>query len=149
MKALGIVAVVIIILLGGWYFYANRGSMQYTTPQPSPSPVPPPALTPPTPQSPPPSSMKPKEVVVNITASGFSPSEVKIKAGDTVKFVNKDNKKRWPASGVHPSHQICPGFDAIGGINPDQSYSFTFKEIKTCPMHDHLLPTQFGKIIVE
>ena len=86
---------------------------------------------------------------IEMTPTGFAPKELTIKKGDTVKFVNKDNKKRWPASGVHPSHQICPGFDAIGGINPGQSYSFTFKEIKTCPMHDHLLPTQFGKIIVE
>lgn len=91
----------------------------------------------------------PKEIVVEINASGFSPSEVRIKAGDTVRFENKDTKKRWPASGVHPTHQICPGFDAIGGINPGESYSFKFTERKTCPMHDHLNPTQFGKIIVE
>src|SRR3990167_1401473 len=71
------------------------------------------------------------------------------KAGGKGKVINKDTKKRRPASGPPPHHTPCRGFDAKPGINPGESYSFTFTEVKTCPMHDHLNPTQFGKIIVE
>ncbi|OGF77293.1 hypothetical protein A3H04_00875 [Candidatus Giovannonibacteria bacterium RIFCSPLOWO2_12_FULL_43_11c] len=145
MKTLGIIVVIIIIAGAGWYWY----STQYQAPIPEPTstgtPTPVPSPTPSSTSS----SVGVKEVVVDITASGFSPSEVRIKAGDTVKFINKDTKKRWPASGAHPTHLLCPGFDAKPGINPGESYSFTFTEVKTCPTHDHLNPTQFGKIIVE
>ena len=145
MKTLGIVVVIIVIAGAGWYLYSAQNqapapeSVSSGTPTATPSPTPTPA----------PSSIVAKEVTVDITASGFSPAEVRIKAGDTVKFINKDTKKRWPASGPHPQHTTCPGFDAKPGINPGESYSFTFTEVKTCPMHDHLDPTQFGKIIVE
>ncbi|OGF89737.1 hypothetical protein A3I27_03245 [Candidatus Giovannonibacteria bacterium RIFCSPLOWO2_02_FULL_43_11b] len=145
MKTLGIIVVIIIIAGAGWYWY----STQYQAPIPEPTstgtPTPVPSPTPSSTSS----SVGVKEVVVDITASGFSPSEVRIKAGDTVKFINKDTKKRWPASGAHPQHTTCLGFDAKPGINPGESYSHTFTDVKTCPMHDHLNPTQFGKIIVE
>jgi plastocyanin len=87
---------------------------------------------------------------VEITAAGFSPSTLKIKVGTTVRFINRDpDRPHWPASGVHPTHQICAGFDARKGLAKDESYSFTFTEAKTCPMHDHLNPAIKGTIIVE
>src|SRR3989344_2256782 len=85
--------------------------------------------------TPPPASSSAKTVIVSITSVGFSPKEVMIKAGDTVKFVNNDTKKHWPASSMHPTHLLCPGFDAVDGINAGESYSYTFTEAKTCPMH--------------
>ncbi len=143
MKTLGIIVAIIIIAGAGWYWYGAQYQAVAPTsvPQSSDDLFPTPSLTP--------SSVASKEVVVDITASGFSPAEVRIKAGDTVKFINRDTKKRWPASGVHPTHLLCPGFDAKPGINPGESYSYTFTDVKTCPMHDHLFPTQLGKIIVE
>lgn len=91
----------------------------------------------------------PKTHKVEMTSAGFSPKELKIKKGDAVEFVNKDSRQRWPASGVHPAHQMCPGFDALKQMSPGETYSFTFNETKTCPMHDHMMPNLFGKIIVE
>ena len=79
---------------------------------------------------------------------GASPTTVTIKAGDTVKFVSNDSIPHWPASGVHPTHQICPGFDSLRGLNNGESYSFTFNEAKTCPWHDHLIASLKGQIIV-
>ena len=156
MKSVGIIIVILIIAGLGWYFYGqNMG--QVTTPNPTPTP------TPQTP-TPPPTTTPPggtgvnvdgsvtvgaKTVDVSITASGFSPSQVTIKAGDTVKFTNKDTRKRWPASGAHPTHLICPGFDAVGGIDTNETYSFKFEKKGECPMHDHLIPTHTGKITVE
>lgn len=86
---------------------------------------------------------------IEMTQSGFSPKELTIKKGDTVEFVNKDSARHWPASGVHPTHKLCPGFDAMKGVDAGKTYSFTFNEAKTCPFHDHLSPNLFGKIIVE
>lgn len=89
------------------------------------------------------------EVVVEMTANGFNPPASSIKAGTTVKFINKDTVPRWPASGMHPTHQVCPGFDSKKSIAPGESYSFTFTEAKNCPMHDHLNPATRGAITVE
>lgn len=95
-------------------------------------------------------SITPKSQTVIITfASGIAtPNIVTIKTGDMVKFVNNDSVPHWPASGVHPTHQICPGFDALRGLNNGETYSFKFNEAKTCPWHDHLQPSTNGKIEV-
>ncbi len=90
-----------------------------------------------------------KERMVEITSAGFQPSALKIKVGMTVRFMNKDSQLHWPASGIHPTHELCAGFDALKGLAQDEQYSFTFKEVKTCPMHDHLNPSLTGSIIVE
>ncbi|MBI4160385.1 MAG: hypothetical protein HY506_00565 [Candidatus Yanofskybacteria bacterium] len=89
-----------------------------------------------------------KTVTIVFQGGAALPSSVDIKAGDTVKFVNNDDTSHWPASGVHPTHQICPGFDSLRGLGKGESYSFQFKEVKTCPWHDHLLPSIKGQIVV-
>lgn len=93
--------------------------------------------------------MKAKTHKVEMTSAGFSPKELTIKKGDIVEFINKDSRKHWPASGIHPTHLICGGFDALKGIDTGATYSHTFTESKICPMHDHLIPNLFGKITVE
>jgi len=94
-------------------------------------------------------TMGPKPYKIEMTPAGFSPKELTIKKGDKVEFINRDTVKRWPASGPHPAHTICQGFDSKPGVAVGESYSFTFSEAKTCPFHDHLNPSIFGKIIVE
>lgn len=131
------IAVAGLILIGGYFFLG-------TSPAPSaPLPVPAPA---PAPTS---SAAAPGENVVLLTASGFSPSSITIPVGTTVKFMNTDSVPRWPASGVHPTHQVCPGFDALKPLAPGESYSFTFGTAKTCPAHDHLNPGMRGTITVQ
>lgn len=63
-------------------------------------------------------------------------------------FKNDDTRDRWPASAVHPTHQVCPGFDAIGGVKPGESYYYAFTVAKECPFHDHLIPSLRGKITI-
>lgn len=81
-------------------------------------------------------------------ANGFTPSALSIRVGDTVVFKNDDTRTRWPASGVHPTHLLCPGFDALAPMANGAMYSRTFTEAKDCPMHDHLIPSLRGKITV-
>lgn len=88
--------------------------------------------------------------VVEITADGFQPAELRVKPNTQVTFLNKDSAKHWPASAVHPVHKVCPGFDAKKALATNDSYSFVFNEKKECPYHDHLNPAGAkGKIIVE
>lgn len=79
----------------------------------------------------------------------FVPSELTINTGDEVLFINEDNDPHWPASGVHPTHLLCPGFDSRKGIAKGEMYTYVFEAPATCPVHDHSLPGMKGKIIVK
>ena len=85
---------------------------------------------------------------VEMRGSGFIPPSLTIKQGDSVTFVSQGTTPVWPASGVHPTHLLCPGFDALKGIEPGQSYTYKFTEAKECPFHDHLAPENKGKITI-
>ena len=82
---------------------------------------------------------------ININEQGFSPSELTINRGDAVRFVNTGRQNHWPASGIHPVHNVCPGLDPLEAIQPGESFTFTFTEIKECPVHDHLHPFDLSK----
>jgi len=102
--------------------------------------------------------------VIEITSSGFTPSELTISRGETVTWVNKDTEEHWPASAQHPTHTVYPGsgiekcgtaeqesiFDACHGLSPGESWSFTFNEVGTWNYHEHLdISFGFGKVIVQ
>ena len=76
------------------------------------------------------------EVIIGPT--GLSQSTLSIKRGDTVTFTNTDTVLHWPASGMHPAHLLCLGFDSLRGLKQGEKYSFTFEKAAVCPFHDHL-----------
>lgn len=98
---------------------------------------------------------------VAITAEGFSPKTLTVKAGTMVTFVNEDVNEHWPASAMHPTHMVYPGsgiqkcgtgeaiFDACKGLAQGESFSFTFDEIGSWKYHDHLNVPLTGTIVVE
>ncbi len=98
---------------------------------------------------------------VKITASGFEPKTLTLKAGTTVTFVNEDSNKHWPASAMHPTHTVYPGsdikkcgtdesiFDACKGLTQGESFSFTFNEKGSWKYHDHIGVSSTGTIVVE
>ncbi len=100
---------------------------------------------------------------IEITASGFSPSQLNISAGDTVTFANKDMEKHWPASAMHPTHRVYPGsgiekcgtgeqdgiFDSCRGLEQGETFEFTFNERGRWCYHDHMKANLFGCINVE
>ena len=104
----------------------------------------------------------PQEYTVEITSSGFSPSNLEINAGDSVTWVNKDSAEHWPASAMHPTHTVYPGsdiakcgtaeetkiFDACKGLSQGESWIFVFDEKGSWNYHDHLVSGRFGKVIV-
>lgn len=88
-----------------------------------------------------------KTWTVTISSSGFSQSSITISAGDSVKWVNNDNRSHWPASNPHPQHTNYSGFDSFG-ISAGSSWSFKFNSKGTWDYHDHQFPNKSGTIIV-
>ena len=86
-------------------------------------------------------------VVINENGN-FSPSEVKIKKGGKVTWVNKGQNPVWPASNPHPIHTDYPGFDASRGLANGESYSFTFDKVGSWGYHNHLNPGMRGEVKV-
>jgi plastocyanin len=79
---------------------------------------------------------------------GFEPSTVTVDAGDTVRWVNDSGEDAWPASDVHPTHQLLPGFDPKRVITSGESWSFTFETPGRHPYHNHLAPERSGVVVV-
>ena len=86
---------------------------------------------------------------ITYTDSGFSPTALTIKVGDTVVFKNNGGEDFWPASGPHPTHTNYPEFDAKKAISSGGSYSFTFTRTGSWKYHNHLNPGSTGTITVQ
>lgn len=94
---------------------------------------------------------------VAYTGSGFSPSTLTVKNGDTVTFVNNSSSDMWVASNPHPIHDgyptsggcISSTFDSCSNIAPGQSWSFKFDITGNWGYHNHLNPSQGGTIVVQ
>ena len=90
-----------------------------------------------------------KTVQVTVDETGFTPGVVTIAVGDTVTFTNDGQGKHWPASDVHPTHEILPAFDSNRGLETGEAYSHTFTEAGTWKCHDHLVPRNTCTVVVE
>ena len=88
------------------------------------------------------------ETVIKITEDGFSPSEIKIKLGTKVRFVNESKYWHWPASDLHPTHTLYSEFDPKKPFGPGEEWSFTFDKAGDWYFHDHLSPYITGKVSV-
>jgi plastocyanin len=104
-----------------------------TTPTPTPTPAP----------------ATPKTHTMSYTNNCYSPVNLTIKKGDTVRFVNDSTKKMWPASDNHPSHTKYSEFDSDGSIDPGGTYSFTFTKTGAWGYHDHQRSSCSGTITVQ
>ena len=97
-----------------------------------------------------------EDIEVIYTDAGFAPQTLTIKVGKVVTFKNLSSAQMWPASALHPTHDVYPEkggcigskFDACRGVNRNESWSFKFTFVGTWKYHDHLSPSHFGTIIV-
>ncbi|MGH2621746.1 MAG: cupredoxin domain-containing protein, partial [Anaerolineales bacterium] len=85
---------------------------------------------------------------VQMTANGFVPNRLDLLAGDTLLFQNSDQSDHWPASDVHPTHQLYPDLDAQRPIAPGISWSFALFRPGVWGFHDHLNPQFTGQVVV-
>lgn len=84
-----------------------------------------------------------------ITSNGYFTQNISIDKEETIIFKNEDKKDHWPASNIHPTHQIYPEFDPLKPIKPGESWSFKFTKPGEWKYHDHLYPQITGVIIVK
>lgn len=78
----------------------------------------------------------------------FSPREVTIKVGQTVRWTNETSGGMWIASDPHPLHTDLPELDKKSSVSPGQSWEFTFTNPGTYGYHNHLSPSKTGTVIV-
>ena len=91
---------------------------------------------------------------VTIAGGAVGPATVTVAVGQTVTFVNNNNRGHEIASDPHPIHGSCPGIEAgLGNIAPGQTkVTRVFANAGTCRFHDHLDDTNNalrGTIIVQ
>ena len=90
----------------------------------------------------------PVDHLVTFSAQGFTPLRLEVEVGQRVLFRNKSDTVFWPASNIHPTHQIYPEFDAKAAIEAGSSWLFTFERPGFWRYHNHLGPERSGLIVV-
>lgn len=132
---LGLVGVSALFLAGCYHIPSSTSDVSVTTtPEPTVTTTP--------------EAMMEEGAVIKMSASGFEPKSLTVKKDSTVTFKNEGDVDQWPASALHPTHQVLPGFDALKGVKPGESYTYTFEKVGTWKYHDHLNPTLFGSVTV-
>lgn len=95
----------------------------------------------------------PSGATITIANNAVSPGEVRITVGQSVTFVNNDNRPREISSDPHPVHTDCPAINASTPLQPGQTRVTTaFTAARTCGFHDHLDPDNAavrGRIIIQ
>lgn len=84
---------------------------------------------------------------VSITAGGFSPSNVNVTEGDTVRWTNNDSTTRNVSSNDHPSHLLYSPLN-LGSFGVGSTVQVAFPTAGTYGYHDHLFPGHLGTVTV-
>jgi plastocyanin len=81
----------------------------------------------------------PSGATITINLGGtLSLKTVSIAAGQSVTFVNNDNRSHDMASDPHPTHTQCPSTNALGVIAAGQTkLTNAYTTAATCGFHDH------------
>ena len=98
---------------------------------------------------------------IHYTASGFSPKDVTIQAGQKVTFVNDTQEKMWVASDEHPTHTEFDGTDRathcsgtyagptpFDQCQPGSTYTFVFAKAGAYTFHNHSAAQYGGTVTV-
>lgn len=86
---------------------------------------------------------------VELSQNGFSPEEITISKGDTVRFISTRGVQFWPASNEHPVHSKYSEFDTKRPLESDENWEFTFAEQGTWEYRDHLYSFFEGTVVVQ
>jgi len=133
------VIVVVLAFIGGIALQKSRDSVDNPTPSESVTVSPTPTAT---------ATASPVMHTVRRTQGSVAPATLTINAGDSVTFINDATSGFWPASDPHPSHTLCPGFDARRALQQGETYTLAFTQARTCTYHNHLAPNETGTIII-
>lgn len=85
---------------------------------------------------------------ITLSANGFSPNSLTVKAGTKVTWVNQSSANATVNSDPHPIHTAYPPLN-LGSFPSGGTLSLTFDKPGTYGYHNHLNPGQTGTIIVQ
>lgn len=103
----------------------------------------------PTPTPTPTESHAPRIYTVSYKAGVFSPTNLRIHSGDTVRFKNDGILSVRIVSDPHPDHNDLVGFDSIGDIPPGSSFIFTFAAKGVFGYHNEKKISEIGTVMVK
>jgi plastocyanin len=136
-KLLSIIGLAIFIFLAGFYLVTKPKSQVAIQTVPSGQEV---FMNP--------DEVRPGDMVIKITDSGFVPAEAKVKTRQRVVWINETKNFAWPAVNPHPTHTDYAGFDSQLPLKTNQAWSFIFDDAGIWHYHDHLKPSNKAHIIV-
>lgn len=91
---------------------------------------------------------QPRFYTVSYKGGVFSPTNLRIHAGDTVRFKNDSFFGIRIISDPHPAHNQLPGLNSVGDIPQGSYFSYTFSEKGIFGYHNEKKPEEQGMIIV-
>jgi plastocyanin len=96
--------------------------------------------------------------LVEYTDAGFSPNQIEIVAGETIRFVNGSSGNMWVGSAMHPTHNNYPektendclgsAFDQCQSVGNGDFWEFTFNVAGEHGYHNHADSSKWGRVIV-
>lgn len=140
-----IYAVVGIVVYGLVYYFvfAKKGYNYNSVPAPAATP-----LTTSEATSPATPAVQVSQGVVSLTANGFSPKILTVKAGTKVTWTNQSGSGANVSSDPHPAHTAYQPLN-LGSFQNGGTLSLVFDKPGAYGYHNHLAPAQTGTIIVQ
>ncbi len=84
---------------------------------------------------------------VTLTASGFTPQSITVKAGTTVIWTNNSGATATVNSDNHPTHLVYPPLN-LGSFGNSETLLLVFDQPGTYKYHNHLNASQTGVVVV-
>ena len=95
-------------------------------------------------------SIAPKLYTVYYQLSIFSPTNLRIHVGDSVKFLNNGGQPMHVISNSTSTGALqLVGFDSIGDIQPNGAFTYTFTQAGIFGYHNVKNPDETGTVIVK
>lgn len=133
--AFWILIIIVLILLAGSILLLNKPSSGPPTEEPTPTA----SETP---------DREPRIYTVTYKAGFFSPTNLRIHAGDTVRFRNDHFAGLRIITDPHPQHSQLMELDSVGDIPSGGDFPFTFERSGIFGYHNENRPSEGGTIIV-
>lgn len=93
-------------------------------------------------------SRSPRDYSIFYNGGVFSPTNLRIHQGDTVKFKNDSPEPIWIISDPHPEHNILLSLNSQGEVAPESDYAYLFSQAGIFRYHNEKNPNETGTIIV-
>ncbi len=136
--------IILVVIIGGAVWFLSKSSKTTQAPSQTVAQVSPTV----SPTSPSGIVQTAQEKTVTVTANGFDPTTITIKAGEKVTWTNKSGGGVSINSAEHPTHLVYPPLN-LGQVKDGASVSLTFDKPGSYKYHNHLAPSQAGTVVVQ